>query len=234
MTTHTDLTLIVAEDHDLVRETLVYSLVSGKVAGQVVGAANGQEAVDGALEANGQVLVLMDIEMPVMNGVDGCKLIKEKLPNTKVVMLTSHASNELVLSSLSAGADAYCLKDISIERLKLVIDETLKGGLWLDPGVAKVLHQVSQPTAPKAQDNSPHQPIPPDDKPKRIPHNPNLTEREHEVLTLITEGNSNKEIAQQLSMSTHTVKTHVTNIIQKMAVSDRTQAAVKAIRNNMV
>ena len=128
------------------------------------------------------------------------------------------------MAALSAGADAYCLKDIKVQRLCQVINVIDDGALWLDPAVASVI--LKAVNASKNTDPS-------QEPPKRKQYNTDLTEREREVLELIVAGKSNKQIATDLGVTIHTAKAHVANIIQKLAVDDRTQVAVKAVREGI-
>lgn len=216
--------ILIAEDHELVRQGLKYTLNEAGFR-HILMAENGLIAFE-RVKKNSPDIVLMDIGMPVMNGIESTQKIKASYPKTKVIILTSHQDSEEVLSALCAGADAYCMKDIAVERLIRVIQEVEAGALWLDPAIAHVLQQTlccqNEPSVLMTK------------KQVRQPHNPHLTQREVEVLTLIVDGKSNKEIAIYLKMSPHTVKSHVTNIIQKLAVEDRTQAAVKALREEII
>jgi len=226
--------LLIVEDHELARFGLSMALAERADVTVVGEAQDGEEGVRLTL-AEKPDIVLMDIGMPVMDGITATKQIKEKLPEAKVVILTSISNSEEVLASLAAGADAYCMKDIKIDRLYQVLEMVLDGALWLDPAIARLVVQ-SLPAKPGVglgtsvdgsvsteQASSPK---------KR--YNTELTEREQEVLHLIVEGKSNKEIAVALKVSSHTAKAHVANIIQKLAVDDRTQVAVKALKGGLV
>lgn len=168
-----------------------------------------------ALEKNPVDLILMDIGLPYMTGVEATKIIKEKYPNTKIIMLTSHDNQEEIISSLASGANAYALKDISVEDLHDAILNTNKGCIWIHPKIASIINHtfVNAKLIPK------------DDF--------NLTSREKEVLELLTQGLSNTEIAEKLIISTHTAKAHVCNILTKLSVTDRVQAAVKATKYDL-
>jgi DNA-binding NarL/FixJ family response regulator len=171
-------------------------------------------------------VILMDINMPILDGIEATRQIKAKLPQIKVIMLTSHDAGDEVYASLAAGADAYCLKDIKLERLIQVIEMVNEGALWLDPAIAQMVVKalpLNLPERLKTPSSS-----------NRNHYNLELTERESEVLGKIVEGKSNKEIADALFITIHTVKAHVANIISKLAVDDRTQAAVKALRDGLV
>lgn len=212
--------ILIVEDHELARRGLTAMLEEFNTFDIVGEAENGEEAVSLALENNPDV-VLMDIGMPVMDGITATQKIKEQSATIKVVMLTSHQEGEEVYAALAAGADAYCMKDIKIERLCQVIEMVQEGAIWLDPAIAKMVMQAL--------------PIKLSERGKQAPtrqrYNAVLTEREVEVLRLIVAGKNNKEIAEELSITIHTAKAHVCNIIQKLAVDDRTQAAVKALRD---
>ena len=168
-----------------------------------------------ALEKNPVDVILMDIGLPYMTGVEATKIIKEKYPNTKIIMLTSHDNQEEIISSLASGANAYALKDISVEDLHDAILNTNKGCIWIHPKIAAIINHtfVNAKLIPK------------DDF--------NLTSREKEVLVLLTQGLSNTEIAEKLIISTHTAKAHVCNILTKLSVTDRVQAAVKATKYDL-
>lgn len=168
-----------------------------------------------ALEKNPVDVILMDIGLPYMTGVEATKIIKDKYPNTKIIMLTSHDNQEEIISSLASGANAYALKDISVEDLHDAILNTNKGCIWIHPKIASIINHtfVNAKLIPK------------DDF--------NLTSREKEVLVLLTQGLSNTEIAEKLIISTHTAKAHVCNILTKLSVTDRVQAAVKATKYDL-
>ncbi len=225
--------LLIAEDHELVRYGLVIALDDKENLEVVAEAENGEEAI--ALTAEKKpAVILMDIGMPVMDGITATQEIKAKYPELKVIMLTSHKDQEEVMAALAAGADAYCMKDIKVNRLCQVIEMVLEGALWLDPAIASiVLHSI--PGSKTAAQEEAEASIEKEKKgAKRKRYNTDLTEREREVLELIVDGKSNKEIASMLNVTTHTAKAHVGNIIQKLAVDDRTQAAVKAIKQGFV
>ena len=168
-----------------------------------------------ALEKNPVDVILMDIGLPYMTGIEATKIIKDKYPNTKIIMLTSHDNQEEIISSLASGANAYALKDISVEDLHDAILNTNKGCIWIHPKIAAIINHtfVNAKLIPK------------DDF--------NLTSREKEVLVLLTQGLSNTEIAEKLIISTHTAKAHVCNILTKLSVTDRVQAAVKATKYDL-
>ena len=224
------LKLIIAEDHELSRLGLSLSLQKNPKLQIIHEAESGQSVLDFLANENNEKpdLILMDIGMPILDGIETTQRVKAKYPDIKVLMLTSHDSGDEVFASLSAGAEAYCLKDIKLERLEQVIEMVQEGAVWLDPAIAQAVLK----TLPV---NLPH-------KNRVFSSNHNgqsssgidLTEREYEVLEKIVEGKSNKEIGESLFITIHTVKAHVCNIIQKLSVNDRTQAAVKALRDGLV
>lgn len=222
--TQTKPRILIAEDHELARYGLSMALEEKglfEIAGE---AENGAQAVE-AVERDRPDIVLMDIGMPVMDGITATQQVKTRFPEVRVVMLTSRKENEEVFASLAAGADAYCMKDIKIDRLCQVLEMVMEGAIWLDPAIARLVMQAMPgagiPEAPRPTAT-------------RRQYNTELTEREREVLQLIVDGKSNKEIAQILDVTTHTAKAHVCNIIQKLAVDDRTQVAVKALKEGLV
>ena len=169
-------------------------------------------------------VVLMDLGLPQMNGIEATMKIKELSPQTHVIALTSHDRNEEVIASLNAGATAYCLKDIDPVKLASVIRDVMLGVCWLDPVVAtqaiSCLPKIDNPAFISTVGS----------KEATVP----LTEREYEVLKHLVLGKSNTEIAKELIVSVHTAKAHVCSILQKMCVNDRVQAAVKAVKEGLV
>ena len=163
-------------------------------------------------------VVVMDIGLPRQDGITATQKIKEAQPDIHVVMLTSHTTENEVIGSLSSGADAYCVKGTSVENLVTAIAAAREGASYLDPQVARrVMEHLKTPLA--TEDN---------------PAIGQLSQREMEVLKLMVEGRSNPEIAAVLYLSPNTVKTHVRGIMNKLAVDDRVQAAVVALRAGLV
>ncbi|GFZ97518.1 DNA-binding response regulator [Okeania sp. KiyG1] len=184
---------------------------------EVVGLAeNGKLGVAEAIEKKPD-LVVMDIAMPELDGIAATQQIKEKLPDTRVVVLTSHDSQQEVMGALSSGADAYCVKGASVERLISAITAAIDGATYLDPQVGRMVIQNLQTTSPAVPENS-----------------ANLSSRELDVLKLLVEGKTNTEIAKDLFLSPNTIKTHVKGIMNKLAVDDRVKAAVVALRTGLV
>lgn len=228
--TNKELRLLLAEDHEWARVGLSMSIEAKSAYKIVAEAENGQLALGYVREFQPDI-VLLDIEMPVMDGLTAAKIIREEFPDIKVVMLTSHADESNIAAALACGANAYCMKDIKIERLVQVLEMVAEGATWYDPGINKALmHLLMEKVSPsdlEAQKSSLEERI----VSKQLS---GLTERELDVLELIVQGKSNKDIADTLNITIHTVKIHVGNIIQKMGVEDRTQAAIKALQQRLV
>lgn len=232
--------VVLAEDDEPTRFWLKLTLQQSQ-AFEVVGqAGDGRSAVE-LTKANQPDLVLMDIGMPIMDGVEAARLVKESLPETKVIMFTSHDTDDSVFAALSAGADGYCLKTLTAEQLLKAVSSVLDGAAWLDPGIArKVLKAASHSAGPREgeaeADKADTKNSTAKEGGKDAP-GPNpfaLSQREMEVLQLLVEGLSNQEIADKLCLGTETIKTHMRHIMRKLSVSDRTQAAIKAMRQGIV
>jgi DNA-binding NarL/FixJ family response regulator len=207
--------VLLVDDQELFREGLETLLsVHGDI--EVVGqACNGREAVEVADRVRPD-LVLMDVRMPVLDGVRATRLLVEALPKCKVIVLTTFDDDEYVFDALRAGAAGYLLKDVPSARLVEAIRATARGESILEPSVAaKVIAEFTRVSSlvPAAQMEQLVEP---------------LSERELEILAVIARGASNKEIAEQLFIAEGTVKNHVTHILGKLGVRDRTQAALKA------
>ena len=161
----------------------------------------------------------MDLGLPGINGVKATQEIKKMYKNLKVIILTSHNEEEEVIKCLEAGISAYCSKDIKPDKLIELVRDILKGNLWFDSTVSQyVLNTKRTNTASKQKKDDVY----------------NLTLKEKKVLSLLADGNSNQQIAKKLNISVNTTKVHVCNILQKLSVDDRTQAAIKAIKENIL
>jgi NarL family two-component system response regulator LiaR len=208
--------ILLCDDQAVIRDGLEMLLNLEKDF-QVVGAAqDGSEAVELAGQKSPD-LILMDLKMPVMNGIEATREIRTKFPNIKILVLTTYDEDEWVFDAIRAGASGYLLKDTPRQKIIEAIRGTMDGKTFVDPAVAgKLFNQVAnkqtQPTSVLA------------DK---------LTERELDVLRLIAKGTNNSEIANQLHLSEGTVRNHVSAILEKLGVSDRTQAAVIAIQHGL-
>ena len=217
------ISVIIIEDFKLTRVGLRCALNANEDINVV---AESDNALDGLklIERHNPDVVLMDLGLAGMNGIEATEKVREMNPNIMVIALTSHDREEEVIASLSAGAMAYCLKDIDPTKLADVIRDVKNGVCWLDPVVArKVLDAFpKQETLGILRDKNSEE--------GRVP----LTEREFEVLKHLVDGKSNTEIAKELIVSVHTAKAHVCSILQKMCVNDRVQAAVKAVKEGLV
>jgi two-component system, NarL family, response regulator LiaR len=205
--------VLIVDDHGVVREGLrAYLELEPDI--QVIGEArDGAEAVRRAQELSPDV-VLMDLVMPNMDGVDATTRIKEQQPHVHVIVLTPFLEDDRVVPAIKAGATSYLLKDVAASDLARAIRGARAGQAQLHPEVARrLMQQVTAPRKPEA--------------------GAQLTEREREVLRLLAEGRSNKEIARALVVSERTVKGHVSNILGKLGLQDRTQAALYAVRHGL-
>ncbi|MEI7473910.1 MAG: response regulator transcription factor [bacterium] len=220
-----NINILLAEDHELTRQGIAYGLNKYENLNIIAEAENGQQAIELA-EQYKPDLIIMDIVMPIINGIEASKIIKSKLPDTKILMLTSHNEKEKVLTAFNAGANAYCMKNIKIERLALIIEMVNEGAVWLDPHIASYVLEIN---ALNIKENKSESLV------SQQKYNDfNLTQREKEILKLVAEGLTNKDIAEQLTLSLYTVKNHVSNLIQKLAVDDRTQAAILALNERII
>lgn len=217
------ISILMVEDHKLLRVGLRSLFNETQDIKVIAEAENGKEAVDKAKVIKPDV-ILMDIGLPDISGIEASRRILANNPDSKIIMLTSHVDEKEVMDSLSAGAYAYVIKDINTEFLIMVIKSVNDGAIWLDPQIVPLIRDKSSCFIPQKQSSR---------AAFRAQH-ANLTEREYEVLKLVVDGQSNAEIANTLTISEHTAKAHVCNIIQKLVVDDRTQAAVKAIKDGLV
>jgi DNA-binding NarL/FixJ family response regulator len=230
--------LLIADDHRLVRAGLRAQLEGEPDLTVVAEAENGQEA----LELSRRLvpdLILMDVRMPVMNGLEATRAIKEELPEVSILIVTTHESQEYLLEAIRAGAAGYILKEATKQELLEAVREVLEGELPLDgPLAARLLKRLAEETQqqPTEPSDAPRSAAPTvkthageGAKPPREALSEVLTPREIEILRLVAAGRTNREIAKELVISLTTVKTHMQRIIPKLGASDRTQAAVKAI-----
>lgn len=215
--------ILLVEDQKLMRIG-IKSLFNDYPEMEIIGeASSGKEAIEKSKLIKPDI-VLMDLGLPDISGVEATKHILEHNNNIKIIALTSHISEEEVTSALQAGASAYIIKDISTEYLMTIIKMTKAGAMWLDPQVVPFIRDKNCGIIPARQLS----------RSVFKERHSNLTQREYEVLRLIVDGQSNSDIAKTLTISEHTAKAHVCNIIQKLVVDDRTQAAVKALKEGLV
>ncbi|OKZ64811.1 MAG: DNA-binding response regulator [Clostridium sp. 42_12] len=207
--------VIIADDHSMVREGLKQLLeLDGDIV--VIGeASDGVECLD-LLEKKLPQALLLDINMPNMNGLEVLEKIKEKNLDTKVIILTVHNEVEYLLKAVEIGIDGYMLKDSNSDELKKAIYSVIDGESYIQPNLIPILNSKM---------------IERDVEKEKLAL---LTKRELEVLKLMAVGSYNKEIGKKLNISERTVKNHISSIFKKIDVSDRTQAAIFAIRNNLI
>ncbi len=205
--------VVIVDDHVMVREGIKQLLeMDGDI--RVIGeASDGEEGIK-VFESTDPDVILLDVNMPKMNGLEVLQHIKETGIKRKVLILTIHNEVEYLLKAIEIGVDGYVLKDSELSVLRKAIFSINDGNTYIQPSLAPLLKQKLQEPADLNDDG--------------------LTKREIEVLKLIAQGLYNKEIADTLSISEKTVKNHVSNIFRKINVSDRTQAAVFAIKNGYV
>jgi len=217
------ITIFIVEDDEMVKLQVRAALE--QITGfSIIGEAeDGRRAVLAVTEQKPNV-VLMDIGLPLMDGIDATRDIKKKLREVRVIMLTARRSEQEIFAAFAAGADGYCIKSPSMDRLVLAIRTVADGGGWLDPAIADCVLHTPQPAAALSAAKGPKE---------REPAIA-LSEREISVLRLVADGLSNPTIAEKLCLSVETVKTHVRRIMQKMLVDDRTQAAVKALKQGLI
>ncbi len=227
--------LLIVEDHALTRFGLRTAFETDAKYGKIFEAPNASKAIEIA-DKSPIDIIIMDLGLPDLNGIEATKIIKQKHSNIAIVILSSHEQEEDVIKSLRAGANAYCTKDVAPEKLIDIVESVNKGAAWFDPKVAKyVLNAATMNESDKVEENINEQKEPSQEKQnKKIKTETSLTSREKEVLAHIANGLSNAEIAKKLEMSINTVKVHVCNILHKLSVNDRTQAAIKAIKDNII
>jgi len=206
--------LLIADDHHVVRRGLVFFLNTQKDIEIVGEAKNGREAVELVKKLQPDV-VLMDLVMPEMDGIQATREIKQCLPNTEIMMLTSFSDQDHVIPAIEAGAAGYQLKDIEPDELVASIRKLVKGENTLHPKATN--HLLTRINKSEPSPHEVHQ----------------LTRREKDVLLELTKGKSNKEIATALYITEKTVKTHISNIFTKLEVTDRTQAALYAVKHGL-
>ena len=208
--------LLIVDDHTVVRRG-IEMIISTEPGLDVIGEAkDGQEAFNKVKDLQPDI-VLMDLNMPKVNGVEAIMKIKEGSPKTKVLVLTAYIDNENVSAAMKAGADGYTLKEVDSDILIGAIRSISQGGMPLHPQAARFLFQGEPKPAEPA-----------------LTEEINLTDRELNVLELITQGLNNRKIAEELNLSIGTIKIHVSNILSKLGVSSRTEAAVKATQLDIV
>ena len=210
-----EINIAIIDDHKMVREGLRQLLEFEGDINVIAEAGDGEEGYE-VIKNKKPDVVLLDINMPKMNGLELLKKVRSENDSTRILILTIHNEVEYLKKAVEIGVNGYVLKDSESAVLKQAIVNVNKGEIYIQPSIAPLLVEASKTENDK-------------DDPTNI-----LSSREFEVLKLVSEGLFNKEIAYKLSISEKTVKNHVSNIFKKIGVSDRTQAAVYAIKNNLV
>lgn len=210
----TSIRVLITDDHTIVRKG-IRALLATEAGIEVVGeAANGREAIAQAAKLHPDV-ILIDLEMPELDGIEAVRRITADHPNTRILVLTSFATDDKVFPAIKAGALGYLLKDSAPESLINAIRQVNRGESSLHPKIArKLLMEISKPL-------------------KQSPTSDPLTQREVEILKLVANGLSNQEIADTLVVSEATVRTHVSHILSKLHLASRTQAALYALREGL-
>lgn len=215
--------IIMVEDYKLVRFALKTILNDAPDLVLVNEYTSAEEALADFETANPHV-ILMDLGLPGMSGIEATKRFKAQYPDCKVLILSSHGDRNEVIATLSAGANGYCLKDTTSEKLVSAIRHVADGIAWFDPAIADIILDIF---------NTPHNALMPDRPVGEGQATSHLSQREHEVLAGIVQGKNNTQIAEDLCISIHTVKIHVSSILSKLAVNDRVQAAVIAVKDGI-
>jgi two-component system, NarL family, response regulator LiaR len=208
--------IVLVEDHALTRVGLRTALTADpeiEVVGEAADGLEGQRVI----EQTKPDVVVLDIGLPGIDGIELTRRVRSALPATRIVILTIQDLDSEILAALAAGADAYCVKASEPSGVITAVKVAAEGGAYFDPSIAHVvLRALGSPKAPAAPKDSP------------------LTPRELEILRLISDGIGNAEIGERLHLGLGTVKGHVRDILEKMSASDRTQAAVNALRRGLI
>jgi len=215
--TQKNITVMISDDHALMREGLKQLLELEKDIEVVCQAKDGHETIEKVLNYQPDVL-LLDINMPNLNGIDALRRIRDLGVDTKVIIITIHDDKEYLLETMKMGADGYVLKDSDANSLIKAIKDVKQGKTYIQPSIATMLKEEISSK---------------DEADKSLRKIKSLTNREYEVLSLIAEGLNNKDIAKKLYISEKTVKNHVSSIFKKLEVNDRIQAAIFAFKNNI-
>lgn len=211
--------VLIVDDQSMIREGLKLFISHMKDIRVVATAGNGQEAIE-ACKIHNPAVVLMDVKMPIVNGVEATKTIKELFPEIKVIILTTFVDDEYIFQALTNGASGYLLKDAGSEKVQEAILEVYHGGAMFQPSVAqKVVDKFQQIQHIQKQVD---------------PRIEELTNRELEIIRLVGEGKSNVEIASELYIAKGTTKNHISNLLTKLDLRDRTQLAIFALKNDLI
>jgi DNA-binding NarL/FixJ family response regulator len=214
------ITLILADDHRLVRDGIKSLLNDAPDIAILAEAENGVQAAELA-EKHKPALMLLDISMPQLNGLDAVKAIKSLSPETKVIILSMHEEPEYVIKSLKNGASGYLLKSVARDELVKAIHTVANGGVYYQSDVAQTVMQSFSPESLK-------------ESPPKERHTPTLTEREKEILTCVAEGLSTKQIAKKLFISPRTVEVHRSNMIKKLGAQNAAELVKLAVQHGLI
>lgn len=212
--------IAIAEDQIFSRKALVEKLSAFEDISIVHSALNGIGLLDYLRQSDAVDLILMDIEMPLMNGIEATQKIRQNHPNIKIVIITIYDDDEYIFKAIKAGADSYILKETKADKVYEAISDTLKGGAVMSPSIALKTLQLLKNTRPP--------------KPGLSPHTIILSERETEILEQLSKGFSNKVIAENLFISPFTVKRHIENIYQKLQAHNRIELLAKARQSGLI
>ena len=215
--------IILVDDHKLFRCGIKTMFDNSEDICVVAEASCGKEGISKILAQNPDV-VLLDLELGDINGLDLIEKVIAQKPDIKFIILTSHINEHVINKAMKLGIYAYILKDVNSEFLDMIVKSVSKGAMWIDRRAVQILRELNPNVVPTIQIS----------RSNFKQTHANLTAREYEVLKLVVDGKSNQQIANELNISEHTSKAHVCNIIQKLVVDDRTQAAVKAIKEGLV
>ena len=210
--------LAIVDDQGILREGLKFMFSKKEDIKVIATGGNGREAYDICRENHIDVM-LLDIKMPIMDGVEATKLIKRDFPHVNIIILTTFNDDEYIFEALKHGASGYLLKDATMEKIEEAIRDAYKGGISIQPDVAKKMVAIFN--------KLPNEKVEIDERVK------DLTDREKDILSSLGQGKSNKEIAEILYISEGTVKNHITSILSKLDLRDRTQLALFAVKNGL-
>lgn len=223
--------VVIVDDHQLFREGLKRIINLEEEMEVIAEFSDGNGIIDNYQRIEPDV-ILMDINMPKVNGVEATKKVKQLYPEARIMILSIHDDEGYVFETLRAGASGYLLKDMEAETLVTAIKAVAEGNAYIHPEITgKVIDEYRRLSSRENNNSSGLEPI---FFTKAIDWHEVLTNREIEVLQLMAEGNSNRSIGEKLYISEKTVKNHVSNILQKMDVEDRTQAVITAVKNGWV
>lgn len=211
--------VLITEDHTLIRFGLKTVLETKEYIDTIYEAQDAQQSIE-IIKKMQIDAVIMDLGLPGTDGITATKTIKKISPQTSIMILTSHKTQDEVIEAIKAGAMAYCSKEMDLENLALVLYSVLNGAIWFDPSVANYILEIIKNGNNKSNATN------------SVVYN--LTKRELQVLAYIKEGLNNTDISKKLHLSINTIKAHVSSIMQKLEVEDRTQAAIKAISDNII